>query len=152
MWWAQLCTKTLSLFHRLWSLNLHHVVLRHHKFLPHFPAFPFLFPGLDLSWIQRPLVQMVFLLLLLKREKTERNDSRGCLIQFDIVCLAWMNMCLSLCACVSLSWYPWCPAASSPSIGQRSRRDQYKTSGPLFHHPYGELFTNVIITSGYQLY
>lgn len=46
------------------------------------------------------------------------------LSDFHITCSGCMN---SLGACVSPSWCPWCPAASSPSTGQRSRRDQYKT-------------------------
>lgn len=50
-------------------LNLRRIVLWHHKLLPHLEALPFLLPGLDLSRIERPLVQMVFLLLLLKEGK-----------------------------------------------------------------------------------
>lgn len=168
-WWAQLCTNTHSINlrrlspHFNQSLNLHQIVLWHHKLLPHFTAFPFLLPGLDLSWIERPLVQMVFLLLLLKGKKTEKDSwwvkykcchlMSTCFNSVSFMLLvecAWT--CFSLCACVSPSWCPWCPAASSPSTGQRSRRDQYKTSGPPFHRPYRELFTNIITTSGYQLH
>ena len=105
-----------------------------------------IFRGFSVRWFR-----WSFFSFCSNREKSVRNDAWRCLIQYDVVCLVWMNICLSLCACVSLSWYPWCPAASSPSIGQRSRRGQYKTSGPPFHHPYGESITNVIITSWYHL-
>ncbi len=68
-------------FHQPWrlsphlsqSLHLHHIILWHHKLLPHLAAFPFLLPGFDLSRIERPLVQMVFLLLLLQKESEKRS-------------------------------------------------------------------------------
>ena len=49
---------------------------------------------------------------------------------------AWACLCVSLCACVSPSWCPWCLAASSPSTGQRSTRDRYRTSVLPCGHPY----------------
>lgn len=50
-------------------LNSHQIILRLHKLLPHLTALPFVLPGLDLSRIERPLVQVVFLLLLLGKKR-----------------------------------------------------------------------------------
>lgn len=148
-WWTQLCTnkhthhlaEVLTTFHSI-SLNLLQIILWHHKLLPHLTAFPFLLSCLDLSGIERPLVQMVFLLLLLRQEM--ENTCHGGfdqkILKFDttnVVLFQFINcsfvwcvaayFCVSLCACVSPSWCPWCPAASSPSTGQRSRRGRCRT-------------------------
>ena len=55
-------------------LYLHQIILWHHKLLPHLTAFPFVLPGLDLSRIECPLVQMVFLLLLLGKERVNKKS------------------------------------------------------------------------------
>lgn len=57
-----------SVTNSLGCVDLHHLILWHHKLLSHLEAFPFLLPGLDLAGIERPLVQMVLLLLLLREE------------------------------------------------------------------------------------
>lgn len=50
------------------SENLHQVRLWYNKLLSHLTPFPFILSGLDLSRIEGPLVQMVFLFLLLIKE------------------------------------------------------------------------------------
>lgn len=78
------------------SLNLHQIVLGHHEFLSHFKAFPFFFPGLDLPRIERPRVQMVFLLFLLIKRKhadafmVDHQSSHRCN-------LVLLNVCLTRC-------------------------------------------------------
>lgn len=70
------------------SPNLHQIILWHHKLRPHLTAFPFLLPGLDLPRIERPLVQMVFLLLLLRNE-TEKRSQGG----LEINAFNWSDQC-----------------------------------------------------------